>query len=150
MHLGDIELGSVFESEPFELHKQQMIDFAKVWDPRPIHIDPNAAASSPFGGIIASTAFVWAIYSKLAVQIIEKYGFEGFIAGLGQEQKLVRPARPGDILTLRMRAIQRRVSERNPSRLVLTASECLFNQDDELVFDVTAHTLVHAKDARPS
>jgi acyl dehydratase len=150
MHIQDIEIGALLESEPFELDLKQMIEFAKIWDPRPIHIDPDAAASSPFGGIIASTAFVWAVYSKLAVQITEKYQFEGFIAGLGQEQKLVRPARPGDFLTLRMRAIERRISERDPSRFVVTASECLFNQEDELVFDVKAYTLGQVKDPRAS
>ena len=146
MHYADVELGMLFEAGPFELDRQAMIEFAKVWDPRPIHTDPNAAASSPFGGIIACTAYIWSIYSLLAFQMDEKYGIEGLLAGLGWEQKLLRPARPGDLLTLQGRLTERRASKRTPSTLVCAGRDCLVNQDDELVFDVTTHCLVHAKD----
>jgi len=150
MHYEDVELGTQLESGPFQLDQQAMIEFARLWDPRPIHVDPTAASSSPFGDVIACTAYIWAIYSQLSYEMNQKYQIEGFVAGLGWEQKLHRPAFAGDSLAMRACLTERRASKKDPSRIVCTGRDCLFNQKDELVFEVFTHCLAEAKASAPA
>ena len=150
MHYEDIELGTQFESGPFQLDQHAMIEFARSWDPRPIHVDPTAARSSSFGSVIACTAYIWAIYSQLSYEMGQKYQLEGMIAGLGWEQKLHCPAFAGDSLMMRACLTDRRPSTKDPSRIVCSGGDCLFNQRDELVFEVFAHCLAQAKGSEPA
>ncbi len=50
----DFEPGTVFELGSRTLSKEEMIAFASEFDPQPFHVDEDAAASSAFGGLIAS------------------------------------------------------------------------------------------------
>ena len=150
MHYENVELGRLFEAGPFCFDEQAMIDFAAVWDPRPVHVDPDAAASSSFGGIIACSAYIWSVYSRLAYQMTEKHRMDGLLAGLGWEHKILRAVRPGDSVMLRGCLTERRPSKKDPSRLIVTGRDCLFNQDDELVFEVFAHCLVQGKAGTPA
>jgi acyl dehydratase len=72
---------------------------------------------------------------------------DGLIAGLGWEHKILRAVRPGDSVMLRGCLTERRPSKKDSSRLIVTGRDCLFNQDDELVFEVLARCLVQSTDA---
>jgi len=50
----DFSVGDRFETGAVTLTESMIIDFALTYDPQPFHIDREAAAASPFGGIIAS------------------------------------------------------------------------------------------------
>lgn len=43
-----------FPLGPLRLSASDIIDFARIWDPQPMHLDPAAAARSPLGGLAAS------------------------------------------------------------------------------------------------
>ena len=49
----DYEVGDEFVGNPIEFTQEQIIKFARQYDPQPFHIDPVAAQASHFGGIIA-------------------------------------------------------------------------------------------------
>ena len=50
----DYPAGAVFDIGSIEVHEQEVLEFARRFDPQPFHTDPVAAADSHFGGIIAS------------------------------------------------------------------------------------------------
>ncbi|MBM3558923.1 MAG: hypothetical protein FJX53_03335 [Alphaproteobacteria bacterium] len=54
LYFEDLTVGRRFETAPVTLHEPEIVEFAKVYDPQPIHVDRAAAAKGPFGGIIAS------------------------------------------------------------------------------------------------
>ena len=54
MFLDDFKVGDEFRSPGITLTETQIIDFALTFDPQPIHVDTTAAATGPFGGLIAS------------------------------------------------------------------------------------------------
>ena len=59
----DFEPGQVFELGSRTVSADEIVAFAREWDPQPFHVDPEAAADSVFGGLIASggqTVAVWA------------------------------------------------------------------------------------------
>nr|WP_225121621.1 MaoC/PaaZ C-terminal domain-containing protein [Bradyrhizobium sp. BRP22] len=52
----DVEVGDSQKAGPYSVSKEEIIQFAKRYDPRPFHIDEAAAARSVFGGLSASAA----------------------------------------------------------------------------------------------
>lgn len=56
----DYKVGDEFEGNVVEFTLEEIIRFARRYDPQPFHIDPVAAAESHFGGIIASGAHIMA------------------------------------------------------------------------------------------
>ncbi|MGO9566768.1 MAG: MaoC/PaaZ C-terminal domain-containing protein [Desulfomonilaceae bacterium] len=46
--------GAVHEFGSITIEKDEIIEFARHFDPQPFHIDPEAAKRSAFGGLIAS------------------------------------------------------------------------------------------------
>lgn len=93
----DLAVGMEFGFGTFSLSEQDIIEFAKVYDPQPMHIDPEAAAAGLFGGIIASGLQTMSIYQALLVDALWN-GVHGK-AGRTITGKLKRPVRPGMTLT---------------------------------------------------
>ncbi|MGI9476278.1 MAG: MaoC/PaaZ C-terminal domain-containing protein [Hyphomicrobiaceae bacterium] len=95
----DYEVGDEFAGNTVEFTQEQIIDFARQYDPQPFHIDPAAATASHFGGIIASgTHILAAAWGGLI-----RAGFlNGKAMGAGgiDDYKNLVPVRPGDSLTL--------------------------------------------------
>ncbi len=97
MYFEDFTLGQIFRLEPISLTEAEIRQFAESYDPLPIHTEPDFAASSIFGGIIASgfhtLSAVWGRWIRL-----NKLGTE-VIGGLGIDYlRWTAPVRPGDQL----------------------------------------------------
>ena len=68
---------------PVSLTEEEIIDFARIYDPRPIHVDFAAAKDSRFGGIIASGFHTLnACWSKW---VHTKLDEGGLVAGMGMD-----------------------------------------------------------------
>ncbi len=79
----------------------EIIEFARQFDPLPMHTDPVAAASSPFGGIIASAIHTQALFGRLAsTRLMPRLAL---IAGKGMDRvRFPAPVRPDEPLTGRV------------------------------------------------
>ena len=93
----DLEVGTEFAFGTWPITEADIIEFATVYDPQPMHLDPEAAALSPYGGIIASGLQTMSIYQSLLVdalwnKVIGK-------AGKSVTAHLRRPVRPGMTLS---------------------------------------------------
>src|SRR5690348_9845496 len=96
-YLEDFREGEIWRSGSIIVGEEEMIAYAKLYDPQPIHVDPIAAKSGPFGGIIASGWQVAAVSMRL---FIEGGGHgDAPIVGLGVDDLRWKQAvRPGDTL----------------------------------------------------
>jgi len=103
MWFEDIEIGARRELGSHTFTEAEMIAFAKKYDPQPIHIDPDAAKKSIYGGLIASGWHTAAIWMKLAVgnRMMEpgdkKLNRAGVSPGF-EDMRWLKPVRPGDTL----------------------------------------------------
>ena len=93
---GDVhEFGSVVAEE------DEMIAFARRFDPQPFHTDPVAAKESVFGGLIASGWYTASMAMRLLVD-----NYISRVASLGSpgvdEVRWRKPVRPGDTLSIRV------------------------------------------------
>jgi len=97
MYAEDLAVGMEFPFGTWPMTEMDIIEFAKVYDPQPMHIDPAAAAELPYGGIIASGLQTMSIYQSLLVDAL----WNNVVgkAGKSVTAHLRRPVRPGMTLT---------------------------------------------------
>jgi acyl dehydratase len=93
----DLHVGMEVSFGEWPLSEADIIAFAQVYDPQPMHVDPEAAAASPYGGIIASGLQTMSIYQALLVEAL--WSKVVGKAGKSVTAHLRRPVRPGMTLT---------------------------------------------------
>ncbi|HEV3360556.1 MAG TPA: MaoC family dehydratase [Pseudonocardiaceae bacterium] len=133
----DYVVGESHEYGHETLTEAQILDFARQYDPQPIHTDPEYAAKGPFDGLIASGAQTVAIMMRLYVTHYLSHAASLASPGM-DELRWPRPVRPNDALWLRATVLDARRSQSKPDRGVVRTAIELFNQHDEAVLTTTA------------
>jgi acyl dehydratase len=142
----DYRVGDCHEFGTAEMTEERILAFAREFDPQSFHVDPEAAATGPFGGLIASGWHTCAVLMRLFAD-----HYLSTVASLGgpgvDELRWTAPVRPGDHLRVRATVAQARVSRSKPDRgLVHTAIE-MINQDDQVVLTATVLNLLRLRPA---
>ncbi|MFM9370894.1 MaoC family dehydratase [Streptomyces sp. Da 82-17] len=129
--------GSTYTYGRITLSEEEIVDFARSFDPQDIHADPDAAEDGPFKGLIASGWHTSAVMMRLYAD-----HFVSKVAGLASpgvdELRWVQPVRPGDSLAIRTTVLDARVSASKPDRGVVRVGIEVLNQRDEPVLTLTA------------
>ncbi len=133
LYFEDLEPGFEQRSpEAYRVERDEVIEFARRWDPQPFHVDEQAAKDSIFGGIIACMPHIFAIQCILSSRLEPDVAL---LSGLGNEGfELLSPMRPGDRVTLARRVESRRESRSRPDGGIVKFWYELWNQDDVLLF----------------
>ncbi|HKU58308.1 MAG TPA: MaoC family dehydratase [Gaiellaceae bacterium] len=133
----DFEIGEVTELGPVVVTADEIVEFAKKYDPQPFHIDEEAAKNGPFGGLTASGWHTAALFMGMFVRGILLDSASMGSPGI-EELRWTAPVRPGDSLKVRVTVTDVQPSSKNPNRgTVFTTSE-VFNQNGELVASMKA------------
>lgn len=131
-YLDDFRLGERFRSQGVTLTEADVISFALAYDPQPFHIDLEAAAKSPFGGLIASGlqtfALGWRMFLQEGVLRACSLGSPGI-----DELRWTAPVRPGDTLYTQAEVLEVRPSASKPDRGSLRMAYRIVNQREETV-----------------
>jgi acyl dehydratase len=142
----DFKIGEVTEIGPVRVSEEEIVEFASRYDPQPFHIDPEAAKSSPFGGLIASGWHTTALFMGMFVRGILMDSASMGSPGV-EEIRWTAPVRPGDRLTGRVTVTDVQPSANTPGRgTVFTTSE-VFNQDGTRVMSLKARGLFARREA---
>ena len=142
--LEDYEVGSTGTYGPLQVDQQEIVDFARQYDPQPFHVDPEAAAAGPFGGIIASGWHTCALMMRLLAQ--EYLSPASSLGSPGiDELRWLRPVRPGDLLTLRATVRDARLSRSKPDRGLVTTGVELVDQSGNAVLTLVAMNLIRVR-----
>lgn len=141
IYFEDIETGKVItKSATYGVSKEEIMEFARRWDPRPFHVVESAAAESVFGGIAACSAHILSILSWFASR---GEGRTASLSALGfDEMRMKHPVRPGDTLSCRIRCLEKRESRSKNDRGIVRYRGTLVNQHGTVVFSVVVTTLV--------
>ena len=106
MWFEDIPLGEKITIGSYTFTEETIVAFAKKYDPQPFHLDPEAAARSPYGGLIASgwhTAVVWMklmiAYRRARVAAGEELTQSNYVSPGVRDLCWLKPVRPGMTLT---------------------------------------------------
>ncbi|UIP01512.1 MaoC family dehydratase (plasmid) [Halobaculum sp. CBA1158] len=128
----DIEEGAVHDLGSFRAEEAEMRAFAERYDPQPIHVDPEAAADSIFGGIIASGWYTASCCMRLLVD-----GFFNDTVSMGafgmEELRWKTPVRAGDTVAVELAIAKKTQSDSRDDRGYVDVDVTATNQDGEEV-----------------
>jgi acyl dehydratase len=129
----DYRPGAVYEYGYQDVTEAEIVEFARRFDPQPIHADVAWAAGGPFGGVIASGWHTAAMFTRLFVD-----HYLSHVASLASpgvdEVRWPVPVRPGDRLRMRVAVLQTRPSKSKPDRGIVHTRCELINQDEQTAF----------------
>jgi acyl dehydratase len=129
IYFEDMVAGEFITSPTVVVDRDELVDFAKQWDPLPIHVDSEVAVSH--GGPTAPGVFILAVKQRLIHQLPE----HAVIASFGYDEvRFHHPLRPGDEVHLRYEVVETRASSSKPDQgIVMVRLSLVRNDDAEVV-----------------
>jgi acyl dehydratase len=134
----DFAPGQVYELGSRAVTEDEIVTFARQWDPQPFHVDPEAAKESSFGGLIASGGHTVAIWVRLYVEALLLGGGGGMGSPGIEELRWHAPVRPGDTLQARLTVLEATPSKRQIDRGTIRSRAEVVNQKG-----VTVMSMLH-------
>ena len=130
-HFEDFHVGQTTTVGDYRVTKEEIIEFARKWDPQPFHVDEEAARESVFGGLIACGCHLVSISILLENETGTK---PNLVAGLGWDKlRFLRPVMPGDRLSLTTECLETRESKSRTDQGIVRNLVTLTNQRGEPV-----------------
>lgn len=141
MFFDDLETGMTIDIDAAVIEKEKMLDFARLYDNIPLHIDEEYAKSTPFGGLIApgvmSFMAVWAKYLE------KDFLQEELLAGKSTKIEWLKPVFANDTLT--GKATITKLVKRNEKNGLVEVSIDAYNQHGELVLTNVTEAIVKCR-----
>lgn len=132
LYFEDFPIGEIVEFGDRLVTAEEIVEFARQFDPQPFHLDERAAQETMAGGLIASG---WH-----TVVMLHRMNYEGFLkrmasqGGLGVEEiRWTKPVRPGDRLSARCTVAAARPSKSRPELGIVDFAFEALNQKGEVV-----------------
>ena len=147
LYFEDFPLGEVSEYGDRLVTSEEIIAFAKLYDPQPFHVDPEAAKHAQAGGLIASGWHTGVMLMRMNCDaFLLNSACEG---GPGcEEVSWVRPVRPGDRLKVRRATLAARASKSRPSIGIVDFMFEVINQHGETVMTQKTACFLRRRDTQ--
>ena len=139
--------GDIHHCGSIAVEADEIIAFAKRFDPQDFHTDPEAAKQTPFGGLIASGWHTAGLMMRLYVEHYLTHVASFASPGL-DELRWLKPVRPGDRLSVRVTVLKATPSKSKQDRGAVTLLIEVFNQNDEIVMTLKAVNIVALRPPR--
>lgn len=142
VYFEDIELDIQRQLGSYQVSKDEVVEFAKEWDPQPFHIDEQAAKDSIYGGLTGSSIHMMAVLSKVISRNPVHYAV---LANLSTQFTMPNPMRVDDTLYFSSQAYEKRLSKSRPGIGIVSFKTVVINQNNEIVLDTTTTTMVSCR-----
>ena len=147
IYLDDLEVGTETYFGSCEVDRDEVIEFARRYDPQPFHLSDEAAAKTHFGRLAASgwhsCAMVMGVIARKVVETKQ--------AGLGSpgidELRWLKPVYPGDTLHVSSKIVEVRPSRSKPEIGSIRSATTVTNQDGVPVLTFTSIVLMRRRPA---
>jgi acyl dehydratase len=133
----DFTEGETVELGAFSFTAEEIVEFARKYDPQPMHTDADAARASIFGGLIASGWQTVTSYMRLLVDEVIRDSTSLGSPGMDR-LRWPKPVRPGDTLRANFSVIEARPSNSRPDWGIVRSRGQVLNQNDEIVLEAEA------------
>ena len=131
LYLDDLVVGQKFKSREYLLDAEQIMAYAREFDPQPFHTDQEQAKNTFFKGLAASGWHTASITMKL---VVESLPMSAGVIGAGVEElSWPLPTRPGDRLHLESEVLEIIPSRSRPERAIVRIRCETKNQNGEVV-----------------
>ena len=125
----DFTLGTKFELSERRVTLEDIVRFAREFDPLPFHLDEDLASQSQFGGLIASGLHTVCIAASIVVTDILRDSSMAGAVGL-EALRWLHPVRPGDSIRVRFTVAATEPWKRNAELGLVKAQLDVSNQED--------------------
>ena len=145
IYFEDLEVGKETEFGSYEVTREEVLDFARKYDPQPFHLSDEAAAKTYFGRLAASG---WHTCAMTMAVIVRHLSGEKQ-AGLGSpgvdELRWLKPVYPGDTLHVRGKIVEKSPSRSKPEIGSFRTQTTVSNQHGEPVMRFTSIVLIRRR-----
>ncbi len=142
----DLQVGESATLGSYTITREEIVAFARQYDPQPFHLDEVQARASIYGGLIASGWHTASLMMRLIVD-----GWVTGTAGMGSpgidELRWLLPVRPGDTLTASITVLELKPSTSRPDRGMVRSLCELRNQRGEVVLRAIGLNLIARRPA---
>ena len=147
IYFEDIEQGASTLFGHCDVTREEVLEFARKYDPQPFHLSDEAAARTFFGRLSASGWHTCA----MTMGVIARHVVETRQAGLGSpgidELRWLKPVYPGDRLTVTGTVVDKTPSRSKPQIGTIRTETLVSNQNDELVMRFTSIVMMSRRPA---
>ena len=142
----DIAIGAKAAFGRYEVTREEVIAFARKYDPQPFHLDDEAAAQTHFGRLSASG---WHTCAMTMAMLLGSFT-ERRQAGLGSpgvdQLRWLKPVYPGDTLRCETEVLEKRRSASRREMGIFKSRITVFNQDDVAVLSMVSNGLIRVRE----
>lgn len=143
----DLEVGARTYFGSYEVTREEVLEFARKYDPQPFHLSDEEAAKTHFGRIAASGWHTCA----MTMAVIARHVVEAEQAGLGSpgidELRWLKPVYPGDTLHVHGEIVEKTPSRSRPEMGSFRTRTTVSNQDGAPVMRFTSIVLIRRRPA---
>jgi acyl dehydratase len=141
----DITVGEKQCYGSYAVTREEVLEFARKYDPQPFHLSDEEAAKTHFGRLSASG---WHSCAMAMAMLVEHFK-EVEHAGLGSpgidELRFLKPVYPGDSLRIESEVLEKTRSRSKPEMGSYRSKLKLLNQDGVVVVSFVAIDLIRVR-----
>ena len=141
----DLEVGAETYYGSYEVTRDEVIEFARKYDPQPFHLSDEAAARTYYGRLAASGWHTCAMTMAVIVRNFEKQQTAGLGSPGVDELRWMKPVYPGDTLHVRGTIIDKTPSRSKPDIGTFRTQTVVSNQHDEPVMKLTSIVIIQRR-----
>ena len=142
----DLEVGAKHSFGNYQVTRDEVIEFAKKYDPQSFHLDDEAAAKTYFGKISASGWHTCAMTMRMMVDDMTGKKFASLGSPGVDEIRWIRPVYPGDTLRCESELIEKRQSGSKPEMGSYRSKVAIINQEDQPVMTMVTIALIRVRE----
>jgi len=149
IYFEDLEIGREADYGRYEVTREEVLDFARKYDPQPFHLSDEAAAKTHFGRLAASG---WHTCAMTMAVIVRHLSTGEGQAGLGSpgvdDLRWLKPVFPGDTIHVRGKIVDKTPSRSKPEIGTFRTETTVSNQHGEPVMRMTSIVLIRRRPAQ--
>ena len=138
IYFEDMEVGAERVFGSYDVTREEVLEFARKYDPQPFHLSDEAAAKTHFGRLAASGWHTAAMTMRVIVDAITPERQAGLGSPGVDELRWLKPVYPGDTITVRGKIVDKTPSRSKPNIGVIRSENTVTNQDDVPVMRFTS------------
>jgi acyl dehydratase len=147
LYLDDIQVGAKRSFGRYEVTREEVLDFARKYDPQPFHLSDEAAAETHFGRLAASGWHTCAMTMSMFVAEMAVHPQASLGAAGVDELRWLKPVHPGDVLRCESEILEVNPSRSRPDMGSMRTQTTTYNQHDEPVLRFVALALMRRRPA---
>ena len=140
-----IAVGQTASFGAYRVTREEVLEFARKYDPQPFHLSDEAAAQTHFGRLAASGWHTCAMTMAMLVENLATHRQAGLGSPGVDELRWLKPVYPGDTLRVESEIVDVTPSRSKPDIGSFRSQVRVFNQDDAVVLRFTSIVLIRRR-----